>query len=308
MLKSEKTTITCTDPSLAGSRLDKYLFTQFPDYSRNYFQELIDQGLIVVNQAKTKSSYSIKLGDTIDITFTTKEYNVTPCYVPFEVIDEQPDFLVINKPAGLLVHPTATSGDAVSLVNGLLYRFKEIEQLEDELRPGIVHRLDKNTSGLMLVAKTRQGLNTLSAMFKKRTIHKTYLAVVSNTPPQAGSIDFPIGRHQTEHHKMAPGGINHRTALTHYTRLATYQDAALVAANIVTGRTHQIRVHFTAIGNPLIGDAIYGAPSPLIDRQALHSWKISFEYNGKTHEYRCPLPDDMKKLVRTLHSVKKPEI
>lgn len=218
--------------------------------------------------------------------------------VDFGIVDQQPDFFVINKPAGLVVHPTQSALEEVTLVNGLLHRFAEFQGFEDKERPGIVHRLDKNTSGLMLIARNQKAQIELASMFKNRQIHKTYLALVSNHPPQKGTVDLPIGRHPHERHKMSTFGIEARPALTHYNVLKYYNDSTLIAANIVTGRTHQIRVHCAAIGHGLIGDATYGVSSKLIDRQALHAWKISFEYKGKLHEYTQPVPDDFKNALK----------
>lgn len=304
MIKKSPIHLVCSDPEQEGMRLDKFIFAQFPEYSRAYFQSLIEEGLVLVNQNQTKSNYHVKKADQVNVTFKTKQYNLEPVAVAFDVIDEQEDFLIINKPAGLLVHSTGHS-DQVSLVNGLLYHFKEIAGLSDDERPGIVHRLDKDTSGLMIIARNPQAHMQLSSMFKGRNVTKTYLALVSGSPEKKGSIDLPIGRHPIERHKMSTFGIDTRPALTHYKVLARYNDCALVAAHIVTGRTHQIRVHFSTLGHGLLGDAVYGVPSTLIERQALHAWKVSFEFKGKPYSYTCPLPDDIKQVVAACNSEKK---
>ncbi|NDD54752.1 RluA family pseudouridine synthase [bacterium] len=298
-------TLTCTDNTLAGERIDKFLHQALPGYSRSYFQDLIAQGHVQVNEkALQKSNYTIKLADTVIVTLKTKEWNFAPTPVDFTVVDEQPDFVVINKPAGLLVHHTATDPEAVTLINGLLHRYPEMHGFDSPERPGIVHRIDKNTSGLLLVARTLQAQHAFAALFKERAIEKTYLAVVDGVTPTAGRIDFPIGRHSTERHKMSVVGLESRPALSLYTRQEAFAKASLLAVRIVTGRTHQIRVHCAAIGHGLLGDEIYGIATPLIGRQALHAWQMAFTYQGKRFTYEAPLPDDMGRLLEDLRSQK----
>lgn len=298
--------LVCCNPEWAGNRLDKFLFSQFPEYSRAYFQELIDQGMVLINQKPViKSNYSIKPNDRVSITFKTKQSNLNPVHVAFQVLAQTDDFLIINKPAGLLVHQSASDPNETTLVNGLLYHFKEIGLFDDTQRPGIVHRIDKQTSGLLLVARHPKAHIALSALFKTRHISKTYLAVVKGHPPKEGTIDYPIGRHVTQRHKMTIYGINSRPAITNYKVLAYYKDSALIAASIITGRTHQIRVHCAAIGHGLLGDATYGHETHLIKRQALHAWKMSFEFKEVQHSYCHPVPDDMKELLKQLNSEEK---
>jgi 23S rRNA pseudouridine1911/1915/1917 synthase len=300
--KTEK--LTCTTEQ-AGIRLDKFLFTHLPDYSRTYFHDLIKGGQITVNQIPIKKpSYSLKESDVVVVTFPPpKKYNLTPQKVDFEVVDVQPDFIVVNKPAGLVVHASESNKNEISLVNGLLYYFKELKELlatTDDYRPGIVHRIDRDTSGLLLVARTQKGQITLGKMFHDRQIHKTYVAVVEGHPPRDGSINLAIGRNRIERHKMSHAGICSREALTHYKTLAYYPDHALVAATIITGRTHQIRVHFAAIGHPVVGDQTYGKKSSFIKRQALHAWHMAFTYQDKEYCYSRPLPQDIKMLIQKI--------
>lgn len=304
-MEKQQNSFLCTDPTTYGMRLDRYLFMRFPQYSRAYFQHLIDQGCVLINdRIATKSNYSIKPNDHINITFQTKECNLTPTPLNFELIDEQNDFVVVNKPAGLLVHHAPSAPEEVALVNGLLYQFQELSGCKEKVRPGIVHRLDRDTSGILLVARNDEAQRVLSSMFKLRQMHKTYLAVVQGHPPKEGVIDYSIGRHPTERHKMSVIGIDARPALTMYQTIAYYRDSALVAARIITGRTHQIRVHFAAIGHGLLGDETYGHKSAHIDRQALHAWKFSFTYKEKSYSYECLLPDDMKKLIQSVNTAK----
>ena len=196
-----------------------------------------------------------------------------------------------------MVHRASSSSDEKTLSDGLVYSFKELESFEDKKRPGIVHRLDKLTSGLMVIARNIKSKAKISQMFKDRKIEKTYLAVVEGHPPKEGSIDFPIGRDRIHRHKMSHKGMESRAALSHYKVLAYYENTSLVAVKIVTGRTHQIRVHFAAIGHSLVGDIVYGKSSKLIDRQSLHSWNLSFEYGNKLYKFTCPMPEDLKNLI-----------
>lgn len=297
-------TVSCDEDAFAPTRLDRYLFQRFPEYSRAYFQDLIDRKKVSVNGIiTTKSSLPLKKNDTIAIVFTQKEtfVGITPLDIPFEIVDIQDDFIVINKPAGLVVHASTHNKNEPSLVHGLLYRFQEFAHFSQNDRPGIVHRLDKNTSGLMIVARNEQALMNIAALFKQRKIGKTYLAIVHGTPAPQGKIEYPIGRHPHKSYKMSHMGFHSKPALTLYNRLAVYKNSALVAANLITGRTHQIRVHFSAIGHGLIGDEVYGRNSPLLKRQALHSWKLAFTYKGISYSYTKHLPDDMIELIKNLN-------
>jgi 23S rRNA pseudouridine1911/1915/1917 synthase len=298
------TTITITDAGAVGTRLDRFLAAQFPEYSRSYFQGLIDEGLILVNGVQAKSSQAVKLSDVLTITFKSKTFNVAPQPVAFDIVDEQKDFIVVNKPAGLSVHPSLSAPEEVTLINGLLHRFAEMAHFDDDQRPGIVHRLDKNTSGLLLIARNPQAQAELSTLFKNRKIHKKYIAVVHKHPDRSGSVDLPIGRHALERQKMGVFGIQARPALTHYRALAYYPDASLLEVAIVTGRTHQIRVHMASMGHPIVGDTVYGASSTHIGRQALHSWYVAFNFRGKDYAYSCPIPHDMIQAISALKSKK----
>lgn len=285
-------------------RLDKFLFEQNPQYSRSYFQNLIKQNMIKVNGIiATKSSQKLKNEDEIEISIPEeKQINLEPQKIDFEIVDIQPDFLIVNKPAGLLTHFAKNDPDKPSLVNGLLYKFKELgnKNFKDNERPGIVHRLDKNTSGLLIIARNTTAQIALSKMFKDRKVKKTYLVLVKDHPPKKGKIDFNIGRHPFKHHMMSHMGFNSKKAITYYEVATYYKDCSLVEAKIITGRTHQIRVHFAAIGHGVIGDEIYGYNSKLIDRQALHSWKLSFEFNGKRFDYTQPIPPDFENLLKSV--------
>ena len=260
-------------------------------------------GKVTINQITIyKPNHTVRLQDTVVITLAAKQSNFTPADVPFDVIDEQQDFLIINKPAGLLVHHADTKPDELSLVNGLLHRYPDMQALESLQRPGIVHRIDKNTSGLLLIARKQQAQAALAALFKERKIHKVYRAVVQGHPAPAGKIDLPIGRHPIDRHKMATFGIETRSALSYYKVIESFGDASLLEINIIPGRTHQVRVHCASMGHGLLGDSTYGVSSPLIARQALHAWHMSFSYAGKDFSYTAPLPDDLEELLAKLRS------
>lgn len=300
--KTEK--ISCAELEFNPStRLDKFLFEQFPEYSRAYFQELISNGLVRINSKKvTKGSYKIKTTDSIEIDFPEeKQFDLKPKKVDFEIVDTQKDFVIIDKPAGLIVHHSDKTSDDVTLVNGLLYKFKELNEFEDKERPGIVHRLDKGTSGLLIVARNIKSHIKFCSMFKNREVKKTYLAIVKGHPTKTGRIDFPVGRHPAQRHLMSHLSPFGKEALTYFDVLKYYDDYSLVAVHIVTGRTHQIRVHFAATGHGLIGDSMYGFSSKYISRPALHAWKISFDYKGKTFNYLKAVPKDFQKLLIKLN-------
>ncbi|MFH1831195.1 MAG: RluA family pseudouridine synthase [bacterium] len=310
--------ITCSEPSFNPERLDKYLLGHFATYSRTYFQGLISKNLVLVNgKVMSKSSYLVQSGDQISFSFIMPAlYDIAPQDVTFQVIAIEKDFLVINKPAGLVVHDAPSNKGQPTLVSGLLHQFPEFQKFGDQAqRPGIVHRLDKDTSGIILVARNFEAQIAISKMFKDRKIHKTYLAVVKGHPEAKGKIDTFIGRHPVLRHKMAcvnnsqtPESTRNRSmgvlrgALTFYETLKYYEQDSLIAASPVTGRTHQIRAHCAFIGHGILGDKVYGHVSGHISRQALHAWKISFELNGKQYAYQADVPEDFLCLLKALHA------
>ena len=298
----DKTILVVCDKDSLGERVDRFLCRRCDGFSRSYIQHLISSGFVRRNDVLLKkANYQVKQGDRIEVSFPeVLEVAAVPKDVLFDIVGEQSGFVVVNKPAGLLVHPAASDPEAVTLVHGLLYKFKELDSFDNKERPGIVHRLDKNTSGLLVVARQRHAQAELSDLFKNRKVHKTYLAVVNGHPDREGTIDLPVGRHPVERHKMSHVSYEGREALTTYRVLAYYKDCTLVAATIHTGRTHQIRVHFAAIGHGLMGDCVYGKVSKMINRQALHSWKLSFEYLGCEYSYCVPVPEDFFVFLKSL--------
>lgn len=299
----EKTeSFVCSEEDLVLKRLDIVIFYKFPEYSRSYFRNLIDQGLITINKSKTaKASYKIKENDLIEIKFPKViQYDLTPTEVEFGIVDIQPEFLIINKPAGLLVHPSEFSKAEVTLVHGLMYKFEELKELNNSERPGIVHRIDRGTSGLMIIARNTKSQIRLSNMFKDRVIKKTYLAIVKGHPPKNGKIELPIGRHPNQRHLMSHQSHNPKKALTYYKVLQYFKNESLVEIKIVTGRTHQIRVHMAAIGHGIIGDDYYGYQSKTINRPALHAHELAFEFKDKPYSYKQEVPEDFQKLIDSL--------
>jgi 23S rRNA pseudouridine1911/1915/1917 synthase len=277
-------------------RLDQFLTSVYDQSSRSFFQNLIKNGCVAVNNKPAKVSMMVREGDVIVIHVPgAPERDVSDKvldHLEVAVINENPHFLVISKPAGLVVHQPHKNSAEVTLVDWLTHFYKGIESVGESDRPGIVHRLDKDTSGIMLIARTPYGLATLSDMFKNRTIQKTYLALVEGRPPKAGIIDLRIDRHPVDPTKMACHTGSGRDAKTHYTTLETYHLHALLELKPVTGRTHQIRVHCAGIDHPLLGDAVYGSSSKLIGRHALHAAKISFTFEGKLYDFQADLPQD----------------
>lgn len=288
-----------------GIRLDQYLAQQFAHYSRSFFGVLIEeQGITVNNVIAKKNGVKLKSGDIVIVSFPpariAKEYSQKELdALGVEVVFEHKDFLVIYKPAGVLVHPPSEKSESISLVDWILNKFKTIKEVGYTDRPGIVHRLDKDTSGIMIIVRNNAAHATISNMFKERKMHKTYLAIVKGHPEKTGSIDFSIGRHIKHRKKMAhvPTG---RTALTHYKVLEYFEDCSLVEVTLITGRTHQIRVHFATSGHPLIGDILYGRPSKQIKRQALHAHKLSFTYKDKEFSFQKEVPKDFENILKML--------
>lgn len=309
-------------------RLDTAMTMLLPSYSRSFFQHIIKDGYATLNGKQiTKPSCPVKALDIISITFPPKraieqatvEEMVKVKNLDIEVIHDHEHFLIIYKPANIMVHAPSERSLAVTLVDWLLVNYPGISDVGYSDRPGIVHRLDKDTSGLLIVPRTAYAHGAISKLFKDRTIKKTYLAVVDGHPDQAGTIDIPIGRspqgnkmasfpeykHYTETEspkalKSACGSRRIRHAITHYVVKQYFQDSALVEATIVTGRTHQIRVHFAAIGHSIVGDSVYGKKSKLIKRQALHAYSLSFTFDGQEYSFCKELPEDFQYLLKNL--------
>lgn len=295
------------------TRLDTFISKQFPLYSRSYFQRLIEDGLVTINDKQLrKTSIALKEHDVISVTFpaekTIDRSAISAIAHGVEIVHEETHFLVLYKPAGLNVHPPHVASTEASLVDYLLANYEEIKLVGYIDRPGIVHRLDKDTSGLIIIARTNHAHTVFGEKFHNRTIHKTYLAVVQGHPEPEGTIDLAIGRdphvpvrmRAFEAHLIPDGSTTIRSAVSHYKVLEYFEDCALVEIKPVTGRTHQIRVHMAAIGHPIVGDAVYGKKSKLIGRQALHAYELAFEFDGKSHLFQKEMPADMQALIAHL--------
>ncbi len=291
-------------------RLDRFLVQQMPAYSRTFFQKLIEHGNIAINNRTiVKASAQVKPSDTITVCLPSISPAVHECiirdYLQVAVIFTHEHFLIIAKPAGLIVHAPHRLSTTITLVDWLKVHFSDVAHIGPEERPGIVHRLDKDTSGLLIIARTPQAHLIFSKLFKERCIYKTYLAVVEGHPPREGDIAFTISRHPVLKHKMthaAPGGIG-REALTHYRVIEYFSSAALMQVHPVTGRTHQIRVHCAGIGHSIIGDTVYGHPSAFINRQALHAYSLAFTFQEQNFEFKAPPPADFQQLLSTLRAM-----
>lgn len=268
-------------------RLDQYLALQFEEYSRSHIGQAIKAGNIRVNAAEVKPGYRLKSGDIIDgsLGVDPQEAVVEPQNIDFEILLEDPDFIVIAKPPGLVVHPGSGNRDK-TLVNGLLYRYRELADVGEGSRPGIIHRLDKDTSGVLVVARTKNAHAVLVDQFKNRRVEKTYLAIVRGVMPEpSGRIVAPIGRHPVNRQKMAVRMETGRYAVTSWKCMKTYRSHTLLEVQIETGRTHQIRVHMAHLGYPVAGDKLYGRAdeSRYFKRHMLHAWKLRF-FHPRTGE------------------------
>lgn len=293
-----------------GDRLDRFIGDRFNDISRSYAATLIESGAVAVNGAQvTRAAHKLKPGDRVDIEKPRPEPSGLQAEkIPLNVVYEDADMLVVDKPAGMVVHP-APGHSRGTLVNALLAHVPELElDMGDEARPGIVHRLDKDTSGLIVVAKNRRAHEILSRQIANRSMLKEYVAVVLGKPgAQAGIIDAPIARDPRDRQRMAVVA-NGRAARTHYTVEAVFRHYSLVRATLETGRTHQIRVHMASIGHPLLGDPVYGkrtlkdAAALGLDRQFLHARKLGLTLpsTGEWREFESPLPEDLQHILSEL--------
>ncbi len=301
----------------SGQRLDRVLTELMPDCSRSYLAQLIRSGALVVNQQARKPSYRLCLGDVITGKPPAPEaVRYAPESMKLDVIHEDAHLIVLNKPAGLVVHP-APGHPSGTLVNGLLAHCPELQRQEETFRPGIVHRLDKDTSGVMVVAKDRGAHEYLARQFKQRLVRKHYLALVRGwLKADHGEIDLPIGRHPTDRKKMSIVTRRGRPAHTRWNVRRQFGHAALLTLNLKTGRTHQARVHCAAIGHPILGDPVYGGRHrgdtalaagvrqalAKAGRQMLHAWRLSFQHpdSGQESTFEADLPEDMQRVLDCL--------
>jgi 23S rRNA pseudouridine1911/1915/1917 synthase len=285
-----------------GVRLDKFVGDGCPELSRTYAQKLIAAGFITVNGRPAKSSLKLSVGDKVAVSVPPESpVPLSPEPIPLKIVYEDSDLLVVDKPPGLPVHP-APGHPSHTLVNAVLNYLPALVQDNASLRPGIVHRLDKDTSGLIIVAKNRPAHENLSDQFKSRSVSKSYIVLVKGKlAPASGFIEAAIGRDPRHRQRMAVVSRG-REARTEYRVLKYIGDYSLLEITPQTGRTHQIRVHLAAIGFPVVGDATYGVTSPHLSRQFLHASRLGFNLpsTGKYVEFTSPLPPDLEKALKEI--------
>lgn len=297
----------------AGKRLDVFV-SEYSGVTRSHAQILIENELVLVNGRPQAKNYRLRNGDEIEVEeLPVKELSVSAEDIPLDIVYEDDDIIVVNKPSGMVVHP-AVGNESGTLVNALLYHCKDsLSGINGVIRPGIVHRIDKDTSGLLVVAKTDEAHIFLSSLLKDHGIRRTYHAILTGRLKDArGTVNAPIARHPVDRKRMAvvAGG---KEAVTHYEVIKEFPSFTYAKMNLETGRTHQIRVHTSHIGHPIIGDEVYGggktqfekAHSKHLDGQCLHAKELSFPH-PKTKEimhFECELPDNFKTLLKILESI-----
>ena len=285
-----------------GVRLDKYVCGKCPELSRTRIQKLIGGGYITVNDHVAKASAKLNVGDRLTVIIPpTPPSALSPEAIPLNILYEDDDLLVIDKPAGLTVHP-APGHPSHTLVNAILSHFPHLADISDSLRPGIVHRLDKDTSGVMLVAKNSVAQVSLAGQFKARSVAKAYLVLVKgHLTPEDGIIEAPIGRDPRNRKRMAVVAEG-REARTQYHVVEYIGEYTLLEVRPETGRTHQIRVHLSAIGYPVVGDPVYGVKSPYLSRQFMHASRLGFKLpsTGEYAEFTAELPSDLEQALKDI--------
>jgi 23S rRNA pseudouridine1911/1915/1917 synthase len=304
-------------PEAAGQRLDRFLASQLPHLSRTRIQELIEQGRVRVSGREERASYRVCEGESLQVEVIERPPLVAvPEEIPIELLYEDEDLVVVNKPAGMVVHAGAGETHG-TLVNALLHRLGALADAGDAARPGIVHRLDRGTSGVLVVARNEETHRSLAGQFEQREVEKYYLALVHGKLPQkSGTIALPIARDLERRTRMTTRRREGREARTDWRELFSLNGFTLIEARLHTGRTHQIRVHFAAIGHPVVGDTVYGAPrevrvagkpSAALGRTFLHAARIAFEHpsTGKRIEVRAPLAPELRKYLEDLVSALK---
>jgi len=293
-----------------GERLDAFLARCGESLSRSAAQKLIEEGQVTRNGKPGKKNDKLNMGDTIEYTIPEpKAVDIVAKEIPLDIVYEDADVLVINKPKGLVVHPAAGHQDD-TLVNGLLYAMgDDLSGINGELRPGIVHRIDKDTSGLLAVAKNDFAHNMLASQLKDHSMHRTYEAIVCGSfREDSGTVDAPIGRHPSDRKKMCVTERNSKSAVTHWEVVARYRGYTHIRCKLETGRTHQIRVHMAHIGHPILGDIVYGHKKPELgqDSQCLHAGALCFAHprDGRPVMVFAPLPEYFQKVVEKLEKMR----
>jgi len=289
----------------AGKRLDIYLTGMAGGLSRSFVQKLIAEGMVLVGGEVARASYKVKPGDMIALNIPEpEELEVNPEPIPLDIYYEDNDVIVVNKPRGMVVHPAAGNFSG-TLVNALLFHCRDLSGINGVTRPGIVHRLDKDTSGLIMVAKNDAAHFSLAEQLKSRQVKRRYLALVhGHVREESGVVDAPIGRDPRDRQKMAVLDRNSKHAVTHYRVLSRFDGYTYLQLRLETGRTHQIRVHMAYIGHPVVGDPKYGPARPHfgLDGQFLHAAVLGFKHprTGEYLEFEAPLPRELEEILDKL--------
>ena len=284
-----------------GKRIDKYL-GETTDYTRSKIQKMIENGNILVNNNKVKSSYTLKENDNVGVTDYVEETDILPENISLDIYYEDNDLIVVNKPSGMVVHP-APGNYSGTLVNALMYHTNNLSTVNTSIRPGIVHRIDADTSGLLIVAKNDKSHNLLAEAIQKKEVVREYIALVDGVINEdTATIDAPIGRDVNNRKKMCVTGSNSKEAITHIRVLERYKNATLIRCKLETGRTHQIRVHLSYIGHPVINDPVYNSKK-LIDKdfgQMLHAEKLGFVHptTKEYMEFTAPVPAKFNEILK----------
>lgn len=290
-----------------GMRLDVYLAEEIEDISRSRIQKLIKDGNVTVNEKPVKANYRLLLGDRVSIAIPeAKAPDILPENIPLDILYEDSDVIVVNKPKQMVVHP-APGHYSGTLVNALMYHCKDdLSGINGDLRPGIVHRIDMDTTGSLVVCKNDLAHQSLSEQLKEHSINRVYEAIVhGNVKEDKGTVNSPIGRHPIERKKMSIHAKNGRNAVTHYEVLERFGNYTYIRCKLETGRTHQIRVHMSSIGHPLVGDEVYGpkkCPFSKLQGQTLHAKTLGFIHprTGDYIEVEAPMPEYFVKLLEAL--------
>ena len=294
------------DESYMDERLDKFLSAVLPEQSRSYLQKIIKDGSVLVNGKAQKASYRMEDQDEVLVDLPElKEPEIEAEDIPLDILYEDDDLLMVNKPKGMVVHPSAGHLTG-TLVNAVMYHCKDrLSGINGVMRPGIVHRIDMDTTGVLVICKNDKAHNHVAAQLKEHSITRKYRAIVHGViKEEEGTVDAPIGRHPVERKKMAAGVKNGKRAVTHYRVLQRFRNHTYIECQLETGRTHQIRVHMASIGHPLLGDTVYGpAKNPLhMQGQTLHAQVLGLIHptTGEYLEVEAPLPEYFEKLLKSL--------
>ena len=295
------------DEVVIGQRIDKFL-VENTEYTRSKIQKMIDNDCILVNGKSIKSSYTLKAGDQIEVKDYEENTDILPENIPLDIYYEDDDLIVVNKPSGMVVHP-APGNYTGTLVNALMYHTNNLSTVNSTIRPGIVHRIDADTSGLLLVAKNDKAHNILAEAIQKKEVVREYIALVEGVIKEdTATIDAPIGRDVNNRKKMCVTGDNSKEAVTHIRVLERFSDATLIRCKLETGRTHQRRVQLSYIGHPVVNDPVYGRRKLINPKfgQMLHAEKLGFVHptTKEYMEFTSPVPDEFTKILNMYKEIK----